>query len=406
MTRWKPPAARRPRPAPCAGAAREIARMGFAALVEKRFGGDRRAAIEGRVAAGLRAGPPAPRGPPSAGGSARLSPWPTTRAPCRPWPRRGPPPGRGRRTPVRTTPSRSPTTPCVRPPRPPCRPPRGGAAPDLWERLAAPFAAEEVRSRRGPRGDLRYITARVARRRLTTSSVRPTGPAGSNPPSTGWRCSLTIILPDGRAVTREAVGGYPDMPAEEDRVKGGDSDAFKRACVLFGIGEYLYGDEPAEPPTPTSTGNRPVRSAEMRGETPPPTSNGNGRGSRGTSRATASASPTPAPSTAGSRTTATSDSPRRSATGRISRPRSSTGRPSKSTWPPSKSSRGRTPLTAAARGRGSPGLGVGDAASADWSEMPARPMNRAGRRPHALGRRGAPFRRQAAPYFESRGPVL
>ena len=60
------------------------------------------------------------------------------------------------------------------------------------------------------------------------------------------RCALTIILPDGRAVTREAIGGYPDMPAEEDRVKGGDSDAFKRACVLFGIGEYLYGDEPTE----------------------------------------------------------------------------------------------------------------------------------------------------------------
>jgi hypothetical protein len=37
----------------------------------------------------------------------------------------------------------------------------------------------------------------------------------------------------------------------------GDSYAFKRACVLFGIGEYLYGDEPAEPaePRPTSNGN-------------------------------------------------------------------------------------------------------------------------------------------------------
>ena len=57
------------------------------------------------------------------------------------------------------------------------------------------------------------------------------------------------------------------MPAEEDRVKGGDSDAFKRACVLFGIGEYLYGDEPAEPAEP--------RRATP---TPTPTSNGDGRG--------------------------------------------------------------------------------------------------------------------------------
>jgi hypothetical protein len=144
-------------------------------------------------------------------------------------------------------------------------PREGGAAPDLWQRLAAPFAAEEVRSRRGPRGDLRYITARTARRRLN-DVLGPANWSCRIEPGDRWvRCSLTIILPDGRAVTREAIGGYPDMPAEEDRVKGGDSDAFKRACVLFGIGEYLYGDEPAEP-------------AEPRRATPTPTSNGDGRG--------------------------------------------------------------------------------------------------------------------------------
>ena len=134
-------------------------------------------------------------------------------------------------------------------------PREGGAASDLWERLAAPFAAEEVRSRRGPRGDLHYITARTARRRLN----QVLGPANWScrvEPSEHWvRCSLTIILPDGKAVTREAIGGYPDMPTDEDKVKGGDSDAFKRACVMFGIGEYLYGDEPAEPAPPTSNGN-------------------------------------------------------------------------------------------------------------------------------------------------------
>ena len=150
--------------------------------------------------------------------------------------------------------------------------------PDLFDRLAAPFDAAEVRTRRGPRGDLRYITARTARRRLN-DVLGPDNWWCRIEPADRWvRCALTITLPDGRQLTREALGGYPAMPDEEDRVKGGDSDAFKRACVLFGIGEYLYGDEPPEPPTPTSTGNRPVRSAEMRGETPPPTSNGNGRG--------------------------------------------------------------------------------------------------------------------------------
>ena len=155
-------------------------------------------------------------------------------------------------------------------------PREGGAALDLWERLAAPFTAEEVRTRRGPRGDLRYITARTARRRLNDVL----GPANwwcRIEPADRWvRCALTIVLPDGREITREALGGYPAMPDEEDRVKGGDSDAFKRACVLFGIGEYLYGDDPAEPTPPPPTSNRPGRAAEP--APPPPTSNGNGWG--------------------------------------------------------------------------------------------------------------------------------
>ena len=139
-------------------------------------------------------------------------------------------------------------------------PREGGIGPDLFERLAAPFDPAEVRSRRGPRGDLRYITARTARRRLN-EVLGPSNWACTITPAEHWvKCALTIHLPDGRSLTREALGGYPNMPEEEDRVKGGDSDAFKRACVLFGIGEYLYGDDPAEP-SPA-----------------PPTSNGNGRG--------------------------------------------------------------------------------------------------------------------------------
>jgi Rad52/22 family double-strand break repair protein len=153
-------------------------------------------------------------------------------------------------------------------------PREGGTAPDLWERLAAPFAAEEVRSRRGPRGDLRYITARTARRRLN-EVLGPANWSCQIEPAERWvRCALTIVLPDGRQLTREALGGYPEMPTDEDRVKGGDSDAFKRACVLFGIGEYLYGDEPAEPAEPRPPSHRPARAAEP----PTPTSNGNGRG--------------------------------------------------------------------------------------------------------------------------------
>jgi hypothetical protein len=150
----------------------------------------------------------------------------------------------------------------------------GAPIPDLFDRLAAPFDPAEVRSRRGPRGDLRYITARTARRRLN-EVVGPDNWSCRIEPADRWvRCALTIVLADGRQITREALGGYPDMPTDEDRVKGGDSDASKRACVLFGIGEYLYGDEPAEPPRefppPTPCTHRPAPA--------PPTSNGDGRG--------------------------------------------------------------------------------------------------------------------------------
>ena len=179
-------------------------------------------------------------------------------------------------------------------------PPTSGndSPPPSPPRRSAPVAGRAATSATSPCG--------TARHRLN-DVLGPANWSCRVEPADRWvRCSLTIILPDGKAVTREAVGGYPEMPTDEDKVKGGDSDAFKRACVLFGIGEYLYGDEPAEP-------------AEPRRATPTPTSNGDGRGSRGTCRATASASPTPAPSTAGSRTTATSASPRKSLAARTTR---------------------------------------------------------------------------------------
>lgn len=90
---------------------------------------------------------------------------------------------------------------------------------------------------------LSYITARTARNRLN-KALGPENWSCKVEASDKWvKCAITISLPDGNSITREAIGGYPDMPNEEDRVKGGDSDAFKRCCALFGIGEYLYGDD-------------------------------------------------------------------------------------------------------------------------------------------------------------------
>jgi hypothetical protein len=86
-------------------------------------------------------------------------------------------------------------------------PPVGGAAlAALFDRLAAPFDPAEVRSRRGPRGDLRYITARTARRRLNEVVGAANWTCRIEPSERWVRCALTIILPDGREITREALG--------------------------------------------------------------------------------------------------------------------------------------------------------------------------------------------------------
>jgi hypothetical protein len=113
---------------------------------------------------------------------------------------------------------------------------------EIFEALAAPFPDNEIRYR--PRGgrQLAYITARMARRRLN-EVLGPFRWDCELEPSDRWvLCTITATLDDGHVVRRTAMGGYPPMEEEEDRVKGGDSDAFKRCCVLFGIGESLYDD--------------------------------------------------------------------------------------------------------------------------------------------------------------------
>lgn len=123
-------------------------------------------------------------------------------------------------------------------------------AKEIFEALASPFPESQVRTRPSGRMGkmLHYITARTARNRLN-EVLGPWNWTCKVWPAEKWvKCTITITVPDADGdgsieVTREAIGGYPDMPNEEDRVKGGDSDAFKRACALFGIGEYLYGED-------------------------------------------------------------------------------------------------------------------------------------------------------------------
>ena len=124
--------------------------------------------------------------------------------------------------------------------------------PDLFTALAAPFAADEVKTRKQAGRDMRYVTARTVMNRLDTVL----GPenwwdcyaAGEH----SVLCRLTIRLPDGQELTKCDAGGYAGMADEGDDDKSGYSDGFKRAAVKFGVGRYLYRDgtasfAPAEP---------------------------------------------------------------------------------------------------------------------------------------------------------------
>jgi hypothetical protein len=50
----------------------------------------------------------------------------------------------------------------------------------------------------------------------------------------GAVCALTIF-----GVTKSAAGDYP-QGADDNPATSAESQAFKRACVAFGLGRYLY----------------------------------------------------------------------------------------------------------------------------------------------------------------------
>jgi hypothetical protein len=143
------------------------------------------------------------------------------------------------------TPRRTRATP---PPPPPAELDPAARIRDLYNRLAAPFDPSEVRERAGSFGQpLRYVTALTVRRRLNDVLGFDGWECDIVPNPESVLCRLTLHLPT-RSVTRADLGGYPDMPSNEDRVKGGASDSFKRAAACFGVAAYLADDQAAPPP--------------------------------------------------------------------------------------------------------------------------------------------------------------
>jgi hypothetical protein len=114
--------------------------------------------------------------------------------------------------------------------------------PDLFAALAARFEKSEVKALNVKGRQMQYITARTAMNRLD----QVLGPENwwdeYLPGEDSVRCQLTIRLPDGATLTKYDAGGYAGMQDQGDDDKSGYSDAFKRACVKFGVGRYLYGD--------------------------------------------------------------------------------------------------------------------------------------------------------------------
>lgn len=122
--------------------------------------------------------------------------------------------------------------------------------------LVAPFEARYVRWRVGSvRKDktkgtaLAYLDSRGVMKRLDdvlgpagwSFETRPvalevTGRNGDIVTQSGFIGRLTVTWPSGKTTVREDAGAASDI----EPLKGGASDALKRAAVQLGIGRYLY----------------------------------------------------------------------------------------------------------------------------------------------------------------------
>lgn len=114
--------------------------------------------------------------------------------------------------------------------------------PDIFAALAAPFAANEVKSRTQAGRQLHYITARTVMNRLDEVLGPECWWDTYAPSENSVMCALTIELPDGKLLTKCDAGGYAGMADSGDDDKSGYSDAFKRAAAKFGVARYLYRD--------------------------------------------------------------------------------------------------------------------------------------------------------------------
>lgn len=121
----------------------------------------------------------------------------------------------------------------------------GTQYPELFQALAAPFEPDEVKklpNSAGSKAGIQYVTARTCMNRLDTVLGNERWTEEYLQSANSVICRLTITLPDGSTLTKSDAGGFAGMKDQDNNVKSGFSDAFKRACYKLGVARYLYRD--------------------------------------------------------------------------------------------------------------------------------------------------------------------
>jgi len=130
-------------------------------------------------------------------------------------------------------------------------------AAEIFDALAEPWPDSMIYTRPGEHGKtFAYVTWPMVARRLDEvlgpdgweTDLTPLPPVVLRSDSGDMlaapfavKCALSIMLPDGRRLTRASIG-------EGRSCKAADTDAGKRAARLFGVAAYLYDDDAAEHP--------------------------------------------------------------------------------------------------------------------------------------------------------------
>ena len=119
----------------------------------------------------------------------------------------------------------------------------------LLDRLAEPIPEDLIRWRQDGKGnELPYVKAKTIMDILDGVCGPSNWWLSYTPVDQAVICKLTVLLPDGRTITKENASGYPPMTrrvrgAEQEDVsssrKGGYTIAFVRAATMFGIARHL-----------------------------------------------------------------------------------------------------------------------------------------------------------------------